>query len=118
MTSNFVIPMQLVMNSANMKEGKAYYHAPTITVELLALLSLAFSALLLATGCSGPRHYWKGADIGWATECESRGLKFYNRGGQERECTALMKELGLEESLEDLGPNKKDPPSDTINATV
>ena len=34
-------------------------------------------------------------DIGWATECESRGLKFYNRDGQERECTALMKELGL-----------------------
>ena len=110
--------MQLVMNSVNMKEGKAYYHAPTITVELLALLSLAFAALLLAAGCSGPRHYWKGADIGWATECESRGFKFYNQDGQERECTALMKELGLEESLEDLGPNKKDPPSDTINATV
>lgn len=88
--------MQLVMNSANMKEGKAYYHAPTITVELLALLSLAFAALLLAVGCSGPRHYWKGADIGWATEYESRGLKFYNRDGQERECTALMKELGLD----------------------
>lgn len=42
-----------------------------------------------------PRHYWKGADIGWATEYESHGLKFYNREGQERECTALMKELGL-----------------------
>ena len=37
----------------------------------------------------------KGADISWITEMESRGFKFYNAAGQERECTALMKELGL-----------------------
>ena len=37
----------------------------------------------------------KGADISWVTEMESRGFKFYNAAGQERECTALMKELGL-----------------------
>lgn len=36
----------------------------------------------------------KGADIGWVTEMESKGYKFYNAKGQERECTALMKELG------------------------
>ena len=56
---------------------------------------LSLFAILLA-GCEGPRHYWKGADIGWATEYESQGLKFYNQAGEERECTALMKELGLE----------------------
>lgn len=36
----------------------------------------------------------KGADISWVTEMESRGYKFYNAAGQERECTALMAELG------------------------
>ncbi|MBR4585568.1 MAG: glycosyl hydrolase 53 family protein [Bacteroidales bacterium] len=37
----------------------------------------------------------KGADISWVTEMESKGYKFYNAAGQERECTALMKELGM-----------------------
>ena len=37
----------------------------------------------------------KGADIGWNTEYESKGYNFYNANGEKRECTALMKELGL-----------------------
>ena len=37
----------------------------------------------------------KGADISWVTEMEGKGFKFYNANGQERECTALMKELGM-----------------------
>lgn len=37
----------------------------------------------------------KGADISWVTEMESKGFKFYNAQGQERECTALMAELGM-----------------------
>lgn len=37
----------------------------------------------------------KGADISWATEMEAKGYKFYNAAGEERECTALMKELGF-----------------------
>ncbi|MBO6239188.1 MAG: glycosyl hydrolase 53 family protein [Bacteroidales bacterium] len=38
----------------------------------------------------------KGADISWTTEMESKGYKFYNAAGQERECTAVMKELGMD----------------------
>lgn len=38
----------------------------------------------------------KGADISWVTEMESRGCKFYNGAGQERELTALMKEIGAD----------------------
>ena len=38
----------------------------------------------------------KGADISWYTEYEKEGLKFYNASGQERDCTTLMKELGLD----------------------
>ena len=37
----------------------------------------------------------KGADISWVSEMESRGFKFYNAAGQERELTALMKEIGM-----------------------
>ena len=36
-----------------------------------------------------------GADISWTTQMESEGLKFYNAEGTETECTALMKELGM-----------------------
>lgn len=36
-----------------------------------------------------------GADIGWLTEMESKGQKWYNWKGEERECTALMKEFGM-----------------------
>ncbi len=38
----------------------------------------------------------KGADISWVTEMERQGDKFFNARGEERECTALMKEMGLE----------------------
>ena len=39
--------------------------------------------------------FFKGADISWLTEMESKGHKFYNVNGQERECTALMKEYDM-----------------------
>lgn len=37
----------------------------------------------------------EGADISWVTQMESDGQKFYNAAGEERECTALMKEIGF-----------------------
>jgi len=37
----------------------------------------------------------KGADISWVTEMESKGYKFYNAAGAERDCFALMKEIGV-----------------------
>ena len=36
----------------------------------------------------------KGADLGWITEMEAKGYKFYSAAGAEMECTALMKSLG------------------------
>ena len=39
--------------------------------------------------------FFLGADISWCTEMEQRGQKVYNYVGEEREATALMKELGL-----------------------
>ena len=39
--------------------------------------------------------FWLGADISGTTELEARGVKLFNTQGEERENTALMKELGL-----------------------
>ena len=36
-----------------------------------------------------------GADISWCTEMETKGHKLRNFNGEERECTALMRELGM-----------------------
>ena len=36
-----------------------------------------------------------GADISWVTELESEGEVFYNADGDNMECTALMKEIGM-----------------------
>ena len=58
-------------------------------------LILVLTALAGIAACSD-RHYWKGADIGWATEYEADGQYFYNKDGERRECSELMKELGLD----------------------
>ncbi len=58
-------------------------------------LILILTALTGIVACSD-RHYWKGADIGWATEYEADGQYFYNKDGERRECSELMKELGLD----------------------
>ena len=43
----------------------------------------------------GQANFTIGADIGSNTEREARGLKLYNWLGEEREATALMKEMGM-----------------------
>ena len=37
----------------------------------------------------------KGADVGWLTEMEAAGRKFYNSSGTEQECMSLLKSLGM-----------------------
>ncbi len=37
----------------------------------------------------------KGADLGWLTEMEASGKKFYNSSGVETECISLLKSLGM-----------------------
>lgn len=39
--------------------------------------------------------YAEGADISWMTQMEEDGQIFRNASGEERECTALMKEIGF-----------------------
>jgi arabinogalactan endo-1,4-beta-galactosidase len=40
-------------------------------------------------------NFAKGADIGWLTEMEAAGKKFYNAAGAEMDCIALLKSLGM-----------------------
>lgn len=76
--------------------------------KILHLILMA-AAVTLAVSCNNngnkeeekpeatePAPFAKGADIGWATEMAADGIKFYNAAGEERECTALMKELGFD----------------------
>jgi arabinogalactan endo-1,4-beta-galactosidase len=42
-----------------------------------------------------PDNFAKGADIGWLSEMESKGIKFYNASGQQQDCIDLLKQLGV-----------------------
>lgn len=59
------------------------------------LLAFAWLAMLPTAAAQGGRTFWLGADISGTTEMESRSKRLYNRQGEIRENTALMKELGL-----------------------
>ena len=65
--------------------------------HLLMKKNLLSIIVLLMCACSAmAQDFAIGADIGWNTEMESKGMKWYNWAGEERtECTALMKELGM-----------------------
>ncbi len=43
-----------------------------------------------------PVDFAKGADIGWLTQWENSGVKFYDAGGNQMEGMALMKSLGMD----------------------
>lgn len=44
---------------------------------------------------SAPDIFAKGADIGWITEMESTGKKFYNSAGVEQDVITILKNLGM-----------------------
>jgi arabinogalactan endo-1,4-beta-galactosidase len=41
-----------------------------------------------------PSYFALGADVSWVTQMEAANKLFYNTAGQQRECMALLKELG------------------------
>jgi arabinogalactan endo-1,4-beta-galactosidase len=55
----------------------------------ISLLLLALS--LMAGAQSATKDFVKGADVGFLTGQERRGVKFHDRNGQERECLELLK---------------------------
>lgn len=67
-----------------------------ILIVLFLILSACSQADTPGEKQERTTEFVKGSDISWTTEMESYGMQFYNSAGQERECTALMKEIGFE----------------------
>ncbi len=78
--------------------------------KISSITVLFFFAILATGGCKKKKPvepqpepplvvvtsgFTKGADVGWVTEMEASGKKFYNAAGTEMECMALMKSLGM-----------------------
>ena len=57
----------------------------------LNILFLACVSLMV----SAQKTFWLGADISGTTDLEARHVQLRNSKGEPRECTALMRELGL-----------------------
>ena len=51
--------------------------------------------MLLVGLTATAQEFYKGADVGWMTEMESKGHKWYNAEGKETEYLQLMKEYGI-----------------------
>ena len=59
------------------------------------LFATTLLTMILCLSSHAQEQFWLGADISGTTELEARGEKLYNKHGNIRENTALMKELGL-----------------------
>ncbi len=60
------------------------------------LIACALSVSLAGCGDAPTnRPYIYGADSGWLTEMEAKGVKFYDNDGKERECYDLMKSISV-----------------------
>ena len=69
------------------------------------LFSLAFLFTMLFSSCSKsqttepipiiPDTFAKGADVGWLSQMEATGYKFYDTDGTEKNCLQLLKDRGI-----------------------
>jgi arabinogalactan endo-1,4-beta-galactosidase len=64
------------------------------TIVISAVLVLSASSSEAQEPAGGG--FAKGADVSWLTEMEATGKKFYTAGGEEMECLALLKKLGID----------------------
>ena len=56
---------------------------------------IALVAASAMTACTKEPEFWLGADMGWLTEMEANGAKFYDKKGVEREGMGLMADYGI-----------------------
>lgn len=55
----------------------------------------ALLSVIAVLGVQADDRFWLGADTGWSTEMEAGSKTLYGWSGEAGECTALMKEMGL-----------------------
>jgi arabinogalactan endo-1,4-beta-galactosidase len=85
---------------------KSIYNQPVLKVKYLLSLILIFTGIFF-TECHKSKSneiiplpilnttYAKGADVGWLTEMEAAGKKFYNSSGVEQDCFDVLKSKGI-----------------------
>jgi arabinogalactan endo-1,4-beta-galactosidase len=61
---------------------------------MIRIATILFFACVSLTA-SAQKPFWLGADISGTTDLEARHVQLRNSAGEPRECTALMRELGL-----------------------
>lgn len=64
--------------------------------RVIYTLLIIYACAISVFAQSNDNKFVLGADLSWVTEQESRGQKFYNYNGEERDAFALMKEMGLD----------------------
>ncbi len=62
---------------------------------LASLLLAWLAALLLPSSPLRAAEFAKGADIGWLSQMEASGIRFYDTAGTQRDCLAVLKSTGI-----------------------
>ena len=74
----------------------SFYFASRIAVALIIVCCMATTCKKQSPAPTPVvDNFAKGADVGWLTEMEVAGIKFYNSAGTQTECMALLKSLGM-----------------------
>lgn len=82
-----------------MKKNSYLINLGADVTKLAFLLLLSFSCGSKTQQEDPPEtpavQFAKGADIGWLTQMEAAGKKFYNSSGTEQDCIQILKNTGM-----------------------
>jgi arabinogalactan endo-1,4-beta-galactosidase len=62
---------------------------------LIIVCLIAFRCGNKTTSAPSDQNFAKGADVGWLTQMEASGIKFYNSNGAEQDCMQILKDKGI-----------------------
>lgn len=63
--------------------------------SLLQWTIALFLTLLFSLDCNAQTPFANGADVGWLSQMEATGYKFYDTNGTQKECLQLLKDRGI-----------------------
>jgi len=67
----------------------------SIPISFKGIILLTFLTSAVAFMQSVKAQFAKGADIGWLSQMEATGFKFYDNNGVQKECLQILKEKGI-----------------------
>lgn len=64
---------------------------------LIQIINIHFLSLLFSIGCNAqaPFIFANGADVGWLSQMDATGYKFYDIDGTQKDCLQLLKDRGI-----------------------